>query len=115
MNTLTPQPLTLEPQTPQEERTRTTSDVLLAAARYIEEHGWHKGSAVSADGRVCIVGAIKAVCFQDPDDFDWSPGAVAAVDVAAHHVGDYAHVWNDAPERTEAEVLSALREAARSL
>jgi hypothetical protein len=94
---------------------RTPRDVLRAAARYIEEHGWYQGNYRNTDGRVCIVGAILSVTPEVDDTGD--PGRLRSrsVDVLVLAFDDKAVTrWNDAPGRTEAEVLVALRAAAES-
>jgi hypothetical protein len=96
-----------------EPRERTAQDVLLAAARYIEEHGWHGGQSWDGgDKAVCATDAIVEV---EPNTaLRW-----AAHDRLIAYLGgrpaEYSVVWswNDAPGRTEAEVLQALRAAAQ--
>lgn len=105
-------PTTAEPTAvPLEPRERTASDVLLAAARYIEEHGWCQGIERDHSGRVCVVGALRAVDGCRPGS-SLSRPASAAWDRLDAMFGGYPAYWNDTPERTEAEVLSALRSAA---
>lgn len=90
-------------------RERTASDVLLAAARYIEEHGWSQdGAWIERDGSACAVGGIQAVT-----DWDEKGLAVAAENGLCEFLGVVcAESWNDALGRTRDEVLAALRGAA---
>jgi hypothetical protein len=88
--------------------TKTTADVLDDAADLLERQGWCQVYMEDSDGRHCVVGALSAAA------------AVAHSRVA--HAGAenaiWARVgmptaWNDAPERTEQEVLDLLRSVAK--
>jgi hypothetical protein len=98
---------------------------LLTAANHIETYGhlkFHygrKGLPCCATGaiQVAVYGATITDHLIDRDSFDLSPEktarAHAAYDelkwhLAIRHVPD----WNDAPERTQAEVVAGLRGAA---
>lgn len=90
-------------------RPKTPQETLLAAARYIEEHGWCQGSWSQPDGSVCLWGALRAIVVGDHGSFsreDWEPLAERLP------LGKFAAAWNDEPGRTEAEVIAALRAAA---
>jgi hypothetical protein len=105
-------------------QTKTTRDVLLHAALLIEERGWCRVDRQDADGHLCLVGAIEVAQFGSVYDTeaDWNPSisleqldpfGLPAVAVVTKHVGaEKAWHWNDAPGRTAAEVISALRAAA---
>jgi hypothetical protein len=92
-----------------------TADVLDAAADYIRAHGWRQNGFGGPDcygnhNPSCAVGAVRlqevySACFINP--------AVCAVErvVGLTSSCDLAH-WNDAPERTADEVITALMEAA---
>ncbi len=101
----------IEPTT--ETRERTASDVLLAAARYIEEHGWSQGW-YARDGNVCVYGAINAVLTGTPNPLRPYP-TVLWFEIKARLVRvigtEDGWRWNDDPDRTEAEVIAALRAA----
>lgn len=105
-------------------------DVLRQAAEVLEVNGWFRGDFYDTDwpgssyeAPVCALGAIR-VAAGEPPAFDnvvakdaaaWlaehvDPTAVDCTDVAA--VAGLVGFWNDAPERTVDEVLTALREAA---
>jgi hypothetical protein len=91
----------------------------LDEARKLIERGWcqgeyafYAGEAIADDADItvdcdcyCAIGALRAVC---GDNF-----------TAAHHylaraVGDSQTLdWNDAPERTQAEVIEAFRKASQ--
>lgn len=83
-----------------------TAATLLRAADYIEEHGWCQGESVKPDGSVCIYGALYAVTRDDV-------AASYDADIALRHrLKTLPEYWNDAPGRTKAEVLKAMRGAA---
>jgi hypothetical protein len=104
---------------------KTAAEILTEAADLIERHGHCKGAFVSPDGRFCAGGAMRVAAgvmdrsgrTVDVDlDAKW-----AALDVAAHafrsHLGRVVAAvdtitWNDAPGRTQDQVVAALREAA---
>lgn len=68
--------------------------------------GWDDSEAVSW----CALGAINRAAMDEGHCL----GACAAVDRLRHIVGYFVVAWNDAPERTQAQVVRALRSAARS-
>jgi hypothetical protein len=89
----------------------TTRDILLRAAWYAEEFDHCKGQYVERDGRwqpvaFCLWGAIM----QAEKDFGIEPG----VGCAELYPDLPSACWNDAPERTKAEVVAKLREAAEA-
>lgn len=85
---------------------------LLAAAWYIEEHGWCQHDEIDEDGRVCMLGALGKVIKRGLG-FE----AIEALGFDVVHrdsiCGTPAADWNDAPGRTQAEVVERLRRAAR--
>lgn len=100
---------------------RKPSDILSAAADLIEPEGrWTQGVYARRDGRqvaiqdiedadcFCAVGAIKRIT--------GGPVSGYLTDVL-NGIGrrrgyDHVAAWNDAPERKQAEVVAALRQAA---
>lgn len=95
-------------------RERTARDVLLAAARYIEEHGWKRnGWWRGGDSPVCVEGGIMAVLHDSrrssPMWYECRARFMAAIQPSDEL---FPWTWNDTPGRTEAEVLAALRAAA---
>ena len=86
----------------------TSAQVLGKAADYIEEHGWCQRINESADGRVCVEGALFKVTTGWP---------VAAVVRLTQYLGLAADgaiwAWNDHPKRTRRKVIRALRAAAK--
>ena len=102
-----------------------TADILDKAADLIEQRGWAQGYFVDHRGGLCARGAIYAACGMEPDPDPhvrivewpgWNPAdpawdALCQLDTA---VDDFAEMWNDAPERTKEEVVSALRAAAQA-
>jgi hypothetical protein len=106
-----------------------TGETLAKAADYIDEHGHHKG-AFYHRGAVCARGAINAVLYDDADECGEFEGEATMVAQAlADHIGIVSTLdtgsetfvvpaiarWNDAPERTAAEVMAAMRECAAEL
>jgi hypothetical protein len=87
----------------------SVADVLNRAADLIEPEGkWGKG-AWELDGCLCAEGAIaKAADIKRFIDVDRSP----AGKFFEQFVGGDIVQFNDAPERTQAEVVAKLREAA---
>ncbi len=86
-----------------------TSKILMSAADYIEKHGWWcKGHGASPGIKTCLMTSIWTISYNDK--------AREAADRVTHYLGfekrEEAVKWNDAPERTKEEVVSALREAA---
>ncbi len=77
--------------------------VLLDAANYIEQHGWCQG-AYRGGSAVCPIRAIVTV-----DPFH-EHGATLRM---RKYVGGHVEAWNDAPGRTQDEVVGALRACAR--
>jgi hypothetical protein len=97
--------------------------VLLKAADLIKERGLAKGTQRDTDGSLCVHGAISVALFGEP----WKVGGdtepeerlgafLASINAPllrthalAVIVCDY---WNNAPERTQEEVIAALEAAA---
>lgn len=91
---------------------QTAAD-LLSAANMIEHLGWHQGSARGPNGEVC---AYKAILDATVDNDRFRDAYCAA----RAHIGLVEESlplsdWNDAPERTQQEVVSALRGAAEAV
>jgi hypothetical protein len=101
-----------------------TADILDEAANVIERNGHHKGDYLDeVEGKtpagcpVDIYGAINVASFGQPvltEDFD--PGlAFPARRVMRKHLNTTAlGAWNDAPDRTAEQVITALRDAAQA-
>lgn len=113
----------------------STRQILLEAARVIEINGHFKGDFLDYDAierarveegllldesacPVCAYGAINIAAGARPNRLsDRGDAAVAAlagflgVEPTISGIG----IWNDAPERTAAEVVTALRECAAAL
>lgn len=103
--------------------------VLNAAADLIEPEGaWAQGAFAADDfgskwqeyepamyGAVCwcAIGAVAEVTGENPwETWEASP-AGAAMDAIKQVIGGPVALWNDAPDRTQAEVVTALRQAAQ--
>jgi hypothetical protein len=104
-----------------------TSEVLNKAADLIEERGWVRGSAgwPGMGPGLCLEGGMMAACgetFTSVNLFEfWACPAYRAVqehldltpgEGADHQPLSPPYRWNDAPTRTEAEVIETLRAAA---
>jgi len=111
---------------------KTVADILTAAADLIEPEGaWtQRAYARDRDGEdiedrssyyedepefeavcYCAIGAIMTAAGERPDRVGQDD--MGALEVFACFVGEESiHIWNDNPERTQAEVVAALRAAA---
>lgn len=102
--------------------------VLWDAANYIEEHGWCQNRLTDVRGRVCFQGALGKAIDPAVDLTAWRKpaqwphwGLARDANMAfIRHLGlsaskDETYLWNDAPDRTQEEVVTALRDCARSL
>lgn len=101
-----------------------TSEILDKAADLIDERGLAKGWYCGPGGTLCARGAIYAAAGYEPEpdgsDHDWIAGLLRHDEVMRAEVlidqviGYVVSQWNDAPERTAAEVATALRGAAEA-
>lgn len=106
----------------------TAKQVLRSAATYLERYGWIQGAYYDTAAQVftpaaCMVGAIGMVCYGGPVEapaqhFD-DPGYLDFEEAMLHldryllvEDGTEAYEFNDAKDRTAADVLDALRKAA---
>jgi len=80
-----------------------TEKTLLAAADYIEEHGWCQNRPVSG-GRVCALQALHSVKVT---------GVYDAVLELERRIGSAIVSWNDDPSRTKEQVISTMRAVTR--
>lgn len=85
---------------------KSVSETLTAAAELIERDGWCQYVSTNNEGRRCAVGAINVAAGRDYSNSSYALWAMR------QHIGESVAQWNDAPERTQAEVVAALREAA---
>lgn len=82
--------------------------LLLDTADYLEGHGWCQGAAQDSKGRMCVLGAMSSV-FVGPAYENYSEGVARVLkQTGAFEIAG----WNDAPGRTQDEVVSMLRAAA---
>ncbi len=98
-----------------------TSEVLNRAADLIEERGWSSCSGWPgeeeyggpSDGHLCLEGGIMAALGMTFKDRRTSGPAMNAVrEHLAIPAGHALFCWNDLPDRTQHEVIAALRGAA---
>jgi len=89
----------------------TESDVLERAADLLEEFGWCQGKAGSKEeGEFCMFGALITA----QDDVKGPHRGVYKATRCLDDLGGGNFIdWNDAPGRTKAEVVAALRAAAQ--
>lgn len=78
---------------------------LSSAADLIEEWGWCQGRFENESGNLCAVGAIWTTRVRGTDHFDVEYTFKDALGMSVAE-------WNDAPERTQDEVVAKLREVA---
>lgn len=88
--------------------------VLLIAASLVEHHGWTQRQSRTGSGALCPVAAIAAAAAGDKTVEHEAHLALERW-VIWHTQFDTVPEWNDAPERTKDEVLSALRGAVSEL
>jgi hypothetical protein len=93
------------------------ADVLNAAADLIERDGWVQGRYQGPCGEHCMTDALIAACQVKEEKGEeasaWWRLYGRAADALETGLGTRALPgWNDAPGRTQAEVVAALRAAA---
>ena len=89
-------------------RERTVADVLREAARIIEEFGWWQSGNPDRSYGHCAMTAVS----QASNDDDALSSQALYVLRRSLGLGRWPDAWNDEPDRTEAEVIAALRNAA---
>lgn len=85
--------------------------ILLRAADLIEQRGWTQGRAEDNEGRLCMLGAISVAASHTV--FDAYKAGTTAAGALYHYLGGPIPAWNDNAHVTKADVLRALRAAAR--
>ena len=92
-------------------------DTLNLAAELVEKRGWTQKTYETRDGQVCLMGAVHMALGIEPNVF--TDDETFNIYLAARdRLQDILDVdspieWNDQPERTKEQVVSALRAAAR--
>lgn len=77
----------------------------------LHERGWHQGDAMDeTTGAVCIYGALLVACGQPATNDGFLPFPVRSL--LTDEVGLFVGPWNDEPERTEEDIVLALKKAA---
>lgn len=86
------------------------SEVLEKAADLIEPEGAWTQKAMRRGGGRCVIGAVASLC---PRELNWDD-VMAPFRQVVGLTRPFSDVvrWNDTPERTQAEVVQALRDAA---
>lgn len=95
---------------PKKDLSQTSQD-LLAAADYIERHGWCQGKMIDKDGRVCVVGALASVITAIPAIR--APRIKVAQQALVSQLRMPVTIWNDQPGNTQEKVLKLLKTVAR--
>ncbi|MGW4041111.1 DUF6197 family protein [Streptomyces sp. NPDC004778] len=94
----------------------TVAEHLELTALVIQRYGWAQGTHRTTGGRRCILGA-QAVLYRlgmgDESTVAAAGQRLQSVLRARSCTATYA-AWNDCPDRTEADVLALVREAART-
>jgi hypothetical protein len=88
--------------------------VLGIAAGLLEQYGWCQRQSRTGSGALCVIAAIAAAAGGDKVLEDAAHRALESW-VIWHSNLDTVPDWNDAPERTKDEVLTALRAASAEL
>jgi hypothetical protein len=88
------------------------SEVLRKAANVIRERGWCQGVYEKEDGRCCALGAVNVIDAQSDDP---SPAYIGVEELRLTIGTGAVARWNDEPNRTEAEVITALEATAARL
>ena len=92
------------------------ADVLTQAADLIERDGWCQRAFRGDNGEHCASDALMRASGMAPGDTgSWEQKAMfdAACQYVYPHTGGWGiPSWNDEPQRTQAEVVAALRAAA---
>lgn len=102
-------------------------DLLLKAADLLEQRGHTKNQRQTATGEVCFLGALSLAMYGNPESADsgciqdWrgiSPCAENDLSRAFANVGNHLKQWpvhwNNAVNRTGAEVIATMRGVARA-
>jgi len=96
--------------------------LLWDSAQYMRKHGHVKHMLVGPEGQVCVNGALMMVIGTTNSDLIHNAIqtlvnylSISSCTTGAHKLIETSHVsWNNAPERTENEVIEALEGAALS-
>ena len=84
----------------------TTCELRKKAAAVIQERGWCQDD-YEDNGAVCTIGALNVAAGRTPDDEDLEQLSSVAESMGLFVLGGIA-AWNDAPDRTQAEVIARL-------
>lgn len=90
--------------------------IVLERARERIARGWCQGKAEGPDGSVCIIGALHHAFYGGIGPL--TPEAAYPLRVAVEQMGldpETVSIWNDAPGRTQAEVLARFDTAVAKL
>ena len=91
------------------EQRNETADVLRRAKAMIDRpEKWCQGALLNDGGAMCMLGAINMAVSGDADLFGGQDAKMALYAAVGNHPTS---VWNNAPERTHAEVMAAFDKA----
>ena len=82
----------------------------LKAIDVLKERGWHQGQEQGPDGSVCLLGAVGVACTGNAYMWGRENYHLVSQTLGLTRVGS----WNDDPERTEEDVILALKHAAEA-
>lgn len=88
--------------------------LLLNAADTIERVGHCKMTQCDNEGRMCFIGAVKFHDVGNAKSWELTTYGTEALDKMRKYLGEHPIDWNNAPERTGAEVVAGMRDCARS-
>jgi hypothetical protein len=98
---------------PAEIELKPWQQLLLDAAALIDKVGWCQGTAVNHQGQLCAAGAMyysNKVVYLHGDLSVYNEARNHFLDTIKDH---NVPTWNDAPGRTQEEVVAAMRKAAQ--
>lgn len=98
-----------------EVKTDPVAECLLMAAQRIRERGWCQFMACDTDKSLCLLGAIFDIR-RPVDSIKWGDHSIEMQNAGSFMLkrGRDGN-WNDTPDRTAAEVIAALEDAAADI
>lgn len=103
---------------PHQDTIDKVGELMLKAADYLETHRWAQGEFIAGNGAVCLVGSLirtevgKVSNDINLDEID-HPVSYLAYKRISTYLKIVPETWNDDDDRKKAEVIEALREAAK--
>ncbi len=103
-------PLTAEDEPSHLREPDRIGQILLKSADLIRRHGWRQRDYGDCTNGMCTMGAVARAAEYKSDDIGAAQARVFKLPIASGY--NAITVWNDAPERTAADVIAALEDAA---